>query len=96
MKERLNTLLHKKIVEQEKDGKDLKTQVELPIKSEVDASCDINNKHIESPEIQENHIECALKEQVTKTFLLHEVLSEKKKALLKDKEVIAFFQNKIK
>lgn len=98
VKERLNTLLHKKINEHEKDCK-INTET-INVKTEVDA--DISNKkstqqHTESPEIQQDNVlECVMKDQATKTFLLHEILSEKKRALLQDQEVAAFFQNKLK
>lgn len=97
VKERLNTLLHKKITEHDKDCKT--TSDSVCVKTESDA--DSNGKkappqQAESPEIQQdNPLECTIKDQATKTLLLHEILSEKKKALLQDKEVAAFFQNKI-
>lgn len=99
VKERLNTLLHKKIIEQEKDGKSSTATDTLSIKTEVDV--DRNTKktqhQIDSPEIQQdNSLESGtLKDEMKKTFLLHEILSEKKKVLMQDKEVIAFFQDKI-
>lgn len=103
VKERLNTLLHKKITEQEKDCKTSPVTAEpaVSIKSEAEI-IDRNGRkvqqhqpQIDSPEFQQDgSSECTtIKDQIKKTFLLHEVLSEKRKTLLQDKEVIAFFQN---
>lgn len=102
VKERLNTLLHKKITELEKDSTEQQQQYKVTeqqqpstavsIKTESDG--DKKSQSV-SPEIQDG-LDCVAKEQVTKSFLLHEILNEKKKALLQDKEVMMFFQNKIK
>lgn len=104
VKERLNSLLHKKITEQEKDCKISPVTTEpVTIKSEADVVDRSTRKvqhqrQIDSPEIQQDSsLECTtIKDDMKKTSLLHEVLSEKRKTLLQDKEVIAFFQNKFK
>lgn len=97
VKERLNTLLHKKITEHEKDTKATPPSEPVCIKLEVDSDKKAQQHQVESPEIQQdNLLENAIKDQATKSFLLHEILSEKKRALLQDKEVVAFFQNKTK
>lgn len=103
VKERLNTLLHKKITEQEKDCKTSPVTAEpaVSIKSEAEITTDRNGRkvqhqpQIDSPDFQQDGSpECpTIKDQIKKTFLLHEILSEKRKTLLQDKEVIAFFQN---
>lgn len=104
VKERLNTLLHKKITEQEKECKTpTTTEQDVSIKSEIDVEKSTRKVHSrqhqsDSPEIQQdNSLDCpTIKDQMKKTFLLHEILSEKKKLLMQDKEVIAFFQSKLK
>lgn len=96
VKERLNTLLHKKMIEQERECKNPSPpEQSVFVKQEVDRD-KICNGVAELAENSTENIECGTKEQFTESFLLHDILNEKKKALLQDKDVINFFQNKLK
>lgn len=102
VKERLNTLLHKKLIEQERENKD--SQLSQPpeeavsIKQEID--CEKNSTDCETEATTESprtgNSEYDFRENVTENILLHDILNEKKKALLRDKDVMQFFQNKLK
>lgn len=98
VKERLNTLLHKKLIEQERENKDTllsqPPEETVSIKQEVDCekiSTDCETEAtIESP--RTGNLECDLRENLTENILLHDILNEKKKALLRDKDVMQFFK----
>lgn len=104
VKERLNTLLHKKLIEQERENKDVQQsqppEEAMSIKQEID--CEKNSTDCEteatteSPRTTTGNLECDLRENLTENILLHDILNEKKKALLRDKDVMQFFQNKLK
>lgn len=94
VKERLNSLLQKKMIEQERESKN-----SSPAEQTVSVKQEIDRDRISNGESAENSIENVEydpKEQFTESVLLHDILNEKKKALLQDKDVISFFQNKFK
>lgn len=94
VKERLSSLLQKKMIEQERECKNPSpSEQTVAVKQEIDRDRISNG---ESAENSVENVEYDPKEPFTESVLLHDILNEKKKALLQDKDVINFFQNKLK
>lgn len=98
VKERLNNLLHKKMVDQERENKDTKRIDAIFIKQELDPDkCgkdrDANTTDTEiSAEVSDRSQNSdSVKEHFLDGIPLHEILNEKKRALLQDREVLKFF-----
>lgn len=102
VKERLNTLLHKKLSKNEKKNKETENlnapQEELNEAIEKKQIPDKTDGHISNTESEKcNAATTGISpspDYLCTHYLLHEILSEKKKALLQNKEVIQFLKNK--
>lgn len=103
VKERLNNLLHKKILDQHERLNDL-TNKPGEILEDKARSVDLQFQQGESSsepivEITENYNEDDAtnhSEESMNQLLLHHILTEKKKALLQNADVMKFLQNKLK
>lgn len=88
VKEKLNTLLHKKIHDQNEKLNENTNKTEEKI-GEVR-----NELPIELTEDEETNN--SDEESILSQHVLHYILNEKKKELLRNKEVVRFLQNKLK
>lgn len=92
VKERLNSLLHKKISDLQEKEREIKEEEQQEVKQEADDKC-------ETPYLSEDtNISSELPESCITPYTyypLREILNEKKKALLANKDVINFIQNKV-
>ncbi|KAK9722665.1 Pan3 Pseudokinase domain [Popillia japonica] len=102
VRERLNSLILKKIYDQqERESKEIKkeeeeTQSGVVVKREVD--CDTTEeKQPENVEHNKHYPKATSEYNIFfRNVSLNEILNEKKKALLRDPQVVNFLQNKIK
>lgn len=101
MKERLSTLLQKKLSENERKSKEIESKHEAQEdlqKKEASKAKDGGN-FSNSEQAEKDNVAIATEtntDYLSTQFLLHEILLEKKKALLQHPEVVAFLRNKIK
>lgn len=97
VKERLNTLLHKKLWENEQKIKDAETNEN---ESKLTQVCNgkVNEKSVidksDIPE-QEQDGQEGTGDVTTNNLVLHGILNEKKKILLQHKDVIQFLQTRV-
>lgn len=105
VKERLNNLLHKKILDQHERLNDLTNKLSGEnLEDKVIRNADVQFQQGESSsepivEITENYNEDDAtnhSEEDLNQYLLHHILTEKKKALLQNVDVMNFLQSKLK
>lgn len=102
VKERLNSLILKKIYDQqEKENKEVKSieevQSTVSIKQETEYDTSEDKSNTENAECNKPFVNGTVEHiDLFNTMSLTEILNEKRKALLRDPQVVIFLQNKIK